>query len=95
VDFIGLFFVGSTVSLMAAHLIEALIGRRPDHEEMGREFGAQPWGTRASATLRMRSASASMRMRRRRRLRPSVLKQFETAQQASKPATAGEEMMRN
>jgi hypothetical protein len=88
-DFIGLFFVGSTLSLMAAHLIEALIGR-PHHEDMGRHFSPQPWGPRASAALRMRSAYASMRMRRQRRLRPAVRKQFETVQQASKPHRAGE-----
>lgn len=77
-DFIGLFFVASTLSLMAAHLIEALIGCRPDDEDMGRDFGAQPWGPRAAATLRMRSAYALMRMRRRRRACPAVRKQFET-----------------
>ena len=40
-DFIGLFFVGSTLSLTAAHLIEALIECRPNHEDMGQDFSAQ------------------------------------------------------
>jgi hypothetical protein len=84
-DFIGLCFVGSTLSLMAAHLIEALIGCRPNPEDIGGDFGPQPWGPRAPAALRTRSAYASMRMRRRLLLRPAVRKQFETVQQASKP----------
>jgi hypothetical protein len=51
-DFIGLFFVGSTLSLTVAHLIEALIDCRPNHEDMGQDFNAQPWGPRASAALK-------------------------------------------
>jgi hypothetical protein len=73
-DFIGLFFVASILLLIAAHLIEALIGCRPEHEDMGRDFSAQRVHPHASAALRMRSAYALMRTRRRRRLRPAVRK---------------------
>ena len=80
-DFIALFFVGSTLSLMATYLIEALIVRRPALEDRGREFSAQSWVPRAYG---------SKRTQRRRRLHPAVRKRFETAQQASKPLKVGE-----